>query len=291
MKKGLSIFTLITLGIILLCSPAMAEGTDYDYLKLVNLTLNQSSATVNGVLAPLDQPAFSKNGRTLVPFRFLAESLGAEVSWDSQTSTAGLTLKDKKVKVTLGSKNATINGQAATLDVPAESIGGRTFIPLRFVSEALGAVVDYDAKSQAITVTLIDTAGWKTFNLAGNETLLYPSDWILTGDITSNLNILSPSGTNFTLYPAEADPAQLRSIQEATFTSQGYDFMTEVPIDGVDGSAAVYSKLDLQDTANSDIIVAATLEIEGQPFIMEINTKLSYMDGDMAIITKMFTDI
>lgn len=122
--------------------------------KTVILVIGDKNATVNGVVYTMDQAAYVKNGRTLVPFRFLAEALGATVGWDANTSTASLNLQGSEVKVTIGSKNASINNTAATLDVPAEVTGGRTFIPLRFVSEALGAKVDYNSETKAVSVVL-----------------------------------------------------------------------------------------------------------------------------------------
>ena len=57
----------------------------------VVITLGSTTAYVNGTAKTLDAPAESRNGRTLLPVRFIAESFGAEVAWDGATSTATLT--------------------------------------------------------------------------------------------------------------------------------------------------------------------------------------------------------
>ncbi len=85
----------------------------------------------------------SENNKTLVPVKFISESLGAQVGWDGKTSTVSITLKDKNVKLVLNSQKMTVNEQEVTLDMPAKSINGRTFIPLRALVEALGKKVFY----------------------------------------------------------------------------------------------------------------------------------------------------
>jgi hypothetical protein len=53
----------------------------------------------------------------------------------------------------LNSKKVTVNGVAKTLDVPAASINGRTYVPLRFVGESFGAEVKFDAAKSMVTIT------------------------------------------------------------------------------------------------------------------------------------------
>jgi hypothetical protein len=174
LKKGLAVLLVMIFAVTVLVAPVSAINY-YSYIKIVNLVIGQKTATINGVKQVMDQPAFVKNGRTLVPFRFLGEALGAQVSWDGGSKTATLMLTGNEVKVVLGSKAARINNAAASLDVPAESIGGRTFIPLRFVSEAFDAHVDYDAPTKTVTITLVDTTDWKEFTepVTGNP-IIYP---------------------------------------------------------------------------------------------------------------------
>lgn len=58
------------------------------------------------------------------------------------------------VKLIVGNSNATVNGKQIKLDVPPKVEKGRTLVPLRFIAEALGAKVDYEPKTQTITLTL-----------------------------------------------------------------------------------------------------------------------------------------
>ena len=87
---------------------------------------------------------FIQNSRMLVPIRFIAESIGATVSWDQATQTVTIMVGGTTVKIPINKPAMTVGGQLVSLDVPAMVTGDRTFIPLRAVSEALGKEVFYD---------------------------------------------------------------------------------------------------------------------------------------------------
>lgn len=92
------------------------------------------------------------DGRTLVPVRAIFEALGATVAWDQTTKTATGTLDDTTVTVQIDSKTAYVNDEAKTLDVAAKIINNRTMVPARFVSEALGCKVTWDAATGTAAV-------------------------------------------------------------------------------------------------------------------------------------------
>ena len=69
--------------------------------------------------------------------------MGAQVIWTSKTKSVLLTLGSTKIQLQIGSKIIKVNGKSSVLDVPAELINSRTFIPLRAVSETLGKKVFY----------------------------------------------------------------------------------------------------------------------------------------------------
>lgn len=91
-------------------------------------------------------------GTTLFPLRTIFEALGASVDWDHPTYTVTATKSDTTIKLTMGSKTAYRNGQPIALVVPGFSINGTTMVPLRFVSESLGASVDWNKETQTITI-------------------------------------------------------------------------------------------------------------------------------------------
>lgn len=85
-----------------------------------------------------------KDNKTLVPVRFISESLYADVDWNGETSTVTITLGDRTAKLVVGSKEMTINGTTTSIEVPAQLIQNNTFVPLRAIAEALGKEVFYD---------------------------------------------------------------------------------------------------------------------------------------------------
>ncbi|WLR50075.1 copper amine oxidase N-terminal domain-containing protein [Bacillus tianshenii] len=99
---------------------------------------------LNGVYQDYDQPAVVKDGRTLVPLRPVFEALGATVQFDAATETIVATKKNRTVELTVGSTYAEVNNSATYLDAAAQVIDGRTMVPLRFVSEAMGATVKWE---------------------------------------------------------------------------------------------------------------------------------------------------
>lgn len=93
--------------------------------------------------------------RTMVPVRFITEALGADVQWQPETSQVRITLDNQEILLTIGSKTVYVNGVATETDSPAVILDSRTFVPLRFISETLGAKVDWDGETRQITVSLL----------------------------------------------------------------------------------------------------------------------------------------
>ncbi|MEW6226593.1 MAG: stalk domain-containing protein [Bacillota bacterium] len=108
---------------------------------------------LDGAQLSFDVPPVIEQGRTLVPMRAIFEALGAEVGWDGTTRTVTAARGQTTVRLTIGVKTAHKNGAPVTLDAPAKVVNGRTLVPLRFVSEALGCSVQWDAKTQTVTIT------------------------------------------------------------------------------------------------------------------------------------------
>lgn len=108
---------------------------------------------VNGQLLRTESGAFTKNNRVLVPMRDIFESLGATVNYNDLTRQIAAQRGTTIVRMTLGSSQASVNNVPVTLDSAASSYGGRTYVPLRFVSEAMGATVNYSAPQQLVSIS------------------------------------------------------------------------------------------------------------------------------------------
>ena len=107
---------------------------------------------VDGQPVAFDVPPQIEYGRVLVPLRGVFERLGAVVGWDDQTQTVLAQRGATSVSLVIGNTTAMIDGQPAAMDVPAMLVGGRTMVPLRFVSQTLGASVNWDAATSTVTI-------------------------------------------------------------------------------------------------------------------------------------------
>lgn len=110
------------------------------------------SIFIDGLPVSLDVPPVIQNGRTLVPFRAIAEALNAEVYWDGETQTVSAAAGQARVELKIGNKTAFHNQTPIILDVGPQIIGGRTLIPLRFFSTALGCTVNWVETSREVRI-------------------------------------------------------------------------------------------------------------------------------------------
>ncbi|MEW6771114.1 MAG: copper amine oxidase N-terminal domain-containing protein [Bacillota bacterium] len=101
-----------------------------------------------------DVPPVIEENRLLVPLRALFEALGASVTWDEKTRTVTGQKGSRTVALRIGEKVGYVDGKAVALDVPSKIVNGRTLVPVRFISESLGAKVAWDAATRTATVTL-----------------------------------------------------------------------------------------------------------------------------------------
>lgn len=97
------------------------------------------------------QPA-RVSGRVLIPLRAVVESLGAEVKWEPATQTVRGKRGEREFSLQINSREAQLNGMPMQLEVPAQMLSGTTMVPLRFVAEALGAEVEWNAARQLVVI-------------------------------------------------------------------------------------------------------------------------------------------
>lgn len=115
--------------------------------------IGDQEAAVFGEKIKNDVAPIIKNDRAFLPARFVAESLGADVSWDGDARTVTITKEDIKIVITIGADTANVNGEAVALDYPAFIENDRTYTPIRFVAEKLGCSVDWEEDKQIVTIT------------------------------------------------------------------------------------------------------------------------------------------
>jgi hypothetical protein len=233
----------ISVGLSLLLCLLPAAGATFNVL-------------VNGQGVRLPEPPVERGGRVFVPLRGIFESLGAGVVYDKGTINA--TAGDKTVQVKIGSNQAIVNGQSQYLDAAPFVVGASTMVPLRFVSEALGASVNYNDKTGTIAIETAQAQAQSTI----------PSGAGLTA--VTNLDLNSGSAyvgqpVSMTVqppYPAQgtglAGAIIYGRVIEAQAAGQGRNAKLELGVDHIKlaGSgtqipmAAKISKIDVRQGSN-----------------------------------------
>jgi rare lipoprotein A (peptidoglycan hydrolase) len=135
MKKFLLFILLI---FILLAPPVMADDT---------------VIVIDGKGHIFDPKPVDYEESKLVPMRAFFKALDVSISWDNETNTAVCYIDNIELKITIDSSTAYINDEKITMNVPARLIDGTTFVPLRFVGEALGYTVEWDQDTSSIVLT------------------------------------------------------------------------------------------------------------------------------------------
>lgn len=134
---------------------------------------------VNDKVIQSDSPPFiySEIGLTMVPIRFVTEALGAKVEWKESTNEVYITKQNNKIIQKIGSKTARLNGTSIELGTPAELRNDRTMVPLRFVSEGLGAKVLWNGSANEVNIVdQADNEKQKDLRAAWISTV-YNIDW------------------------------------------------------------------------------------------------------------------
>lgn len=107
---------------------------------------------LNGEALTLDPPAFVFEGRTYVPLRGLFERLGATVAYEPGTRQITITRGAHTIVLPMDSREAVVNGGVHALDEPPLVVNDRTYIPARFVAEALGDRVDWLSHRSTLSI-------------------------------------------------------------------------------------------------------------------------------------------
>ena len=161
--------------------PVRPEKTVDDLLdQAIFLEIGSHAAVVGGgvtAIYPGERAvtAYAHDNRTFVPVRFVAERLGADVTWEGDTQTVVVQKDGHTIRMAVGSLTYTLDGETRTLDVPAEymaSTGGnsRTMVPVRFVTEALGYQVEWD-RSRNLVVIVPPDSGWDPAGTVEGDTM------------------------------------------------------------------------------------------------------------------------
>ena len=126
--------------------------------------------TVDGTPIYTDTAPFvDANSRTMVPVRFISEALNAEVQWNELTSTVTVNQGSTVITLQIGSRELIKNGSVTMMDTEAVMMDARTFVPVRFIAEALGLNVGWDEAANTVRLNTGDTSNAAPSPLTGSE--------------------------------------------------------------------------------------------------------------------------
>lgn len=191
------------------------------------------SVEVDGKALNMDVAPYIKNSRTMIPFRAIFEGLGAKVTYDFVDERKKIVVGEKldtKVILTIGKDKAIVNKKEKPLDAPAELKNSRTFVPLRFVSESMGAKVDWDEKNRKVSIWTHDPQSTQS-NIKNIM------------DVTSIPKELQPSYLNYPCYTYDRDvfgASYQVSNGVPVITLNNWDGKKQWAVDGIDAEGKIY---------------------------------------------------
>lgn len=115
------------------------------------------------------------NGRTLIPLRSIMENFGAEVTWNPADQSIFITKQNTTISLQINNLIATVNGKNITLDTTPKLMNDRTFVPLRFISEALHLSIRWESKNQTVYISDYDTTNLTPITVGADASSIYTS--------------------------------------------------------------------------------------------------------------------
>ncbi len=155
----------------------------------VTAVSNGVTVVFNDEVLAFDQQPEILNGTTMVPIRIVSEKMGGVVDWDEKTQSVGIRIDDLEIMLTIGSKAVTVNGEEKTLLTAPYIKNGRTMVPIRFISENMGADVSWDQETETVTIKFDGiilnkiTADYPIIVIPGTFGTLSQDQFELLGDI------------------------------------------------------------------------------------------------------------
>jgi len=124
------------------------------FVALLGTAASGLTITLDGKPVATDvAPYVDENDRTMVPVRFIGEAFKAKVEWDEGTETVTISKDGTVITLVIGSNQLKKNGTVTKMDTAAVLTDERTFVPVRFIAEALGLTVAWDEATQTVVLT------------------------------------------------------------------------------------------------------------------------------------------
>lgn len=262
--KKIKIILALMLSIFLLTTGILAQETEFDIPEKVEIAFNVGDDVliINGEEVTTETAPYvvetASGGVTLVPVRVITEAFGAKVDWEESTQTVTLSYPDVEIMLQIGNTVAEVNGEAVTLLTSPELPGGRTMVPLRFISETFGAEVAYDEETGMITVTKGSAEQGETIRGGIDEEYIGDSkyDWMMINPASFEMSSRRDDGsyTSFRDDNYNSISISILEISEA-FSDEEFDFEEYfLDIKRSTGNSMTLSKAD-KDSENKTITI------------------------------------
>lgn len=196
---------------------------------------NNNSVTVNINGEAVDFSKYDnvmpyiENDITLIPIRAIAEGLGCEVSWDGENQTVEIKGLNDEILLTVNSSTAVVNNENVTLDVPAQVVDDRTFVPLRFISENMGAKVEWNEEANLITIETERKGGPMG---AGNNGFAMGTQGDRQANIETDpeiVSVINEGADKFAQFTFEDEESGI-SLEYSLYIPEDYDESQEYPM-------------------------------------------------------------
>lgn len=203
---------------------------------------------------PADQKPFLESGRVQIPVRAIFEMLGAQVTWDSKTNTVTGVKGSLTVRLTITSRIAYVNGAKVALEIPARLINDHMYVPMRFVSESLGAQVGWEESTDTVKLIVgmnaVVVPNAASLSESVKRELPHRSEWE-----QARLALFWLYGVNVSEGPYLAPHllARLAAIHNDAAKKQPQAVSYEYLGDGVEGGKTCYYLLALVKEADGTI--------------------------------------
>lgn len=154
--RKLTHITLVICCLLLAISPITLAGPDPLQLRFF---VDQTRYVFAGSICDMDVAPIVRDDRVLLPIRYIAGVIGASVTWDPSARKATIDMDTRTIELWIDRPTAHVDGRPVPIDLSNRSVcpiihRGRTMLPLRFVSESLGAEVTWDSSTRTAGITL-----------------------------------------------------------------------------------------------------------------------------------------
>lgn len=133
---------------LLLCAIAVSAGNSYGMDKV--------DIVVNGTPIKTDTLPYVYDGTTFVPVRVVSEALQAKVLWEVWNANVKIQSGDISIELPVGKNYGIVDGEKVQLRYGSHIVNNRTFVPVRFIAESLGAQVYWDSTENDVHITKAD---------------------------------------------------------------------------------------------------------------------------------------